>query len=211
VVLLQHRSSTIVAVFVFSIALACAQEEVRESPVLTNLEVMRTLAGRVGAYVGGTLAAGDSSSVTVTILPKESGWYIEGAFLAELAKKGLHTTSTAPGRYAANIGISDARVEYSDIRRESFLGPKTLNRKVYLQLSAKVTDQPAGTLILAKEFQEVSLDTIRLSDIERVESPHLPVTRGKIPGEGFFSNFAEPLVLIGAIAVAVYLLFSVRS
>lgn len=161
--------------------------------------------------MGAALTSGDSSSVAVTMLPKESGWYIEGAFLAELAKRGLHTAPAGSARYAAEIGLSDARVEYSDIRRESFLGPKTLKRRVYLQLSAKVTVQPAGTLVLAKEFQEESPDTIRLSDIERVESPHLPVTRGKIPGEGFFSNFAEPLVLIGAIAVAVYLLFSVRS
>jgi hypothetical protein len=37
------------------------------------------------------------------------------------------------------------------------------------------------------------------------------VTQGTLPGEGFFSSLVEPLVMIGAIAVAVYLLFTVRS
>jgi hypothetical protein len=37
------------------------------------------------------------------------------------------------------------------------------------------------------------------------------VTKGYLPPEGFFSTWAEPLVIIGAIAVAVYLLFTVRS
>jgi hypothetical protein len=50
-----------------------------------------------------------------------------------------------------------------------------------------------------------------MSDVESLENSGIPATHGVIPKEGLFSTFLEPLVAIGAMAVAVYLLFHVRS
>jgi len=39
----------------------------------------------------------------------------------------------------------------------------------------------------------------------------LPFTRAELPPEPFFSGLLEPAVAIGSAAVAIYLLFAVRS
>jgi hypothetical protein len=62
-----------------------------------------------------------------------------------------------------------------------------------------------------RDYRESSTDTIGLSDIGQVENPAYPFTRASVPAEGFFDTLAEPLIVLGAIGVAVYLLFSVRS
>ena len=49
------------------------------------------------------------------------------------------------------------------------------------------------------------------TEIRELENPNLPVTQGTLPTGGFFSSFAEPLIVLGAVAVAMLLLFSVRS
>jgi hypothetical protein len=54
-------------------------------------------------------------------------------------------------------------------------------------------------------------DVVEVSLIESLENPSVPQTHGVFPPEGFFAGWAEPLVLLGAVAVAVYLLFTVRS
>jgi len=54
-------------------------------------------------------------------------------------------------------------------------------------------------------------DTVAVSDVGDIEQASIPVTRGVLPAEDFFSGIAEPLVVVGAIAVAIFLLFTVRS
>jgi hypothetical protein len=54
-------------------------------------------------------------------------------------------------------------------------------------------------------------DTILLSQVESIEQPAIPSTRGTVPPEDFFSGLVEPLVIVGAVAVAIFLLFTVRS
>jgi len=66
-------------------------------------------------------------------------------------------------------------------------------------------------LAAMNEFREAMRDTIQVSQVPLLEDPNVPVTQGTLPAEGFFSSLAEPLIMIGAVAVAVYLLFTVRS
>jgi hypothetical protein len=61
------------------------------------------------------------------------------------------------------------------------------------------------------ETQETWSDTVDASDLDRIEQPGLPVTRADVPPSGFFDTLAEPLIAISAVAVAVYLLFTIRS
>jgi hypothetical protein len=66
-------------------------------------------------------------------------------------------------------------------------------------------------VVMSGERKALFSDTIGLSQIEGVEHAALPVTRGTIPQEDFFSGIAEPLIIVGAVAVAIFLLFTVRS
>jgi hypothetical protein len=75
----------------------------------------------------------------------------------------------------------------------------------------RLVDRVEGTVGMSAERMAVFSDTIALSQVERIEHASLPVTRGRVPPEDFFSGIAEPLIIVGAVAVAIFLLFTVRS
>jgi hypothetical protein len=72
-------------------------------------------------------------------------------------------------------------------------------------------DKTTGTILLNDNFARSAADIVDVSDIDKLENAGVPATHGVLPSEGFFSTILEPLVAMGAIAVAVYLLFHVRS
>lgn len=206
-------SRTLVPVCVF-IALFCASLEARsgenEEPPVSNLDLIRALALRVGEEVGAAIHGTDSLSVGVTVFPRESAWYVESAVLQGLEGYPLKVTSGGADSLRAEFGIGGMGVVYTDIRRDGLFGTKLVDRKIDLLLSVKVVDVRSGVILLAREYARDTSDTIRLDQVAEVESPLLPVTRGKVPAEGLFADAVEPAVMLGAIAVAVYLLFSVR-
>ncbi|MBI4534802.1 MAG: hypothetical protein HY708_00900 [Ignavibacteriae bacterium] len=205
-----RRRSLFVLTIMFGMWGICsAQNDSDEQVPETNLEIIRTLARQVGIRISRTIPQDDS--VRIVVMPRESAWYVETPLLQALREKGILVTGSSSAPLNAEFGFGEARVEYSNLRRDGFLGTKLLDRKVTLFLSARAVDLRTGSILTASDFEESKIDTIALSDLTVVENPNLPITRGVLPREGFFSNFAEPLILLGAIAVAVFLLFNVRS
>jgi hypothetical protein len=82
---------------------------------------------------------------------------------------------------------------------------------VFVQLGILVRPARSGGALFTRTYEEQVADTIMTSDVPSVENSALPVTVGRVPESGFFSNLAEPFIVIGALAVGVYLLFAVRS
>jgi hypothetical protein len=103
------------------------------------------------------------------------------------------------------------KVQYSNLRRPGIFGSRVLDRMIVLLARLRLVDRATGVVLMTGERKAFFSDTIDLSEIERIEHSALPETRGSIPAEGFFSGIAEPLVLVGAVAVAIFLLFTVRS
>ena len=61
-------------------------------------------------------------------------------------------------------------------------------------------------------YKKISLtDTIALDKIDDLENKAYNFTRSEKPEEPFLSGLTEPLIAVSAIAVSIYLLFSVRS
>ena len=198
------------AILVFSL-LICplyGQEGERSDPK-TNLDIMRLLSERIAATVERSTTGSDS--IQIMVLPRERAWYTEEAVTKGLRSRGFLPTASPSARYGAEFGQNTLRVSYDDVRRDGFLGPKIIRRTIQVVLSVKIVDRATGEVITLKDVPEEARDTIALSEVERVENPNIPVTHGVLPAEGFFTSIAEPLVVLGSIAVAVYLLFHVRS
>jgi len=181
-------------------------------PILTNLQMFQSLATRIGDQAASAVSTGGVGSLAVVVSPGETAWTIEQEIIRAFRAKGFNLLGS-PGDSAvvAEFGIADARVSYSNIRRDGLFGQRVLDREVRLTLRGKIVDRRTGSLLLMKEWTEEREDGIGLSQIESLESYGLPMTKGVVPPEGFFSGLVEPLVLLGAIGVAVLLLFSVRS
>jgi hypothetical protein len=176
---------------------------------LTNLSVFRELAERIGKTTMQQTAGAGSPIVDVRVLPRDAAWYIESG-----VRRGFGTgevTDTSQPRLTAEFGIVDARLTYEHPRRKGFLGSRVVDRIAVLTLSTKVFEPGSGRVLLEEDVTEKYTDTVAMDELPAMENPAIPITQGVLPTEGFFSSIAEPLITLGAIAVAVFLLFSVRS
>lgn len=174
----------------------------------TNLEVMRVLVDSVAFESAGVLPPG--ASVAVELRPEEVRWYLEPALRGVMGARDL-TRPPDSADVTAEFGVTDLRVEYLDPRRDGVFGDRLMTRRVTAALTVRIVRRIDGAVLYAGEGRRAAQDTVLVEDQERLENPTIPLTRARTPGEGFFTSLLEPLVLIGALAVGVYLLFTVRS
>ncbi len=181
----------------------------------TNLQIFRDLAASVAAEVSAAMpssgAGSDSGSLALAVIPNESGWFLQDTVARVFAATRKVLDGAADAAYKARLGILDLRVAYADIRTDGFLGPRIVDRRLTLSLEANIVRQTTGAVVVSRRLDREYADTVPLSEVVRLESSTLPFTRGALPQEGWFSTFIEPVIVLGAIAVAVLLLFSVRS
>jgi len=130
---------------------------------------------------------------------------IRGKLLSNGVKL-VSDSQSASNSLKVNFVIDNCSVEYSDSFRDGFFGDFYIERN--LKLSGNYLISSKSDLI---KFELTKTDTINADDYEKVENRSFPFTRGKPPEEPFFSSLLEPVVAVGAAAVAVILFFSVRS
>jgi len=198
-----------VFLIVLPLAPLIGQEEESASRVQTNLEILQNLSHQIGDSVSVLVNQGDS--VRVIVRPPESAWYVEGSVRKAFSEKGRFPTQSFTARSDAELGLVKAQVEYTNVRRAGLFAAKIVDRSVNVEFLVKVVDNKTGEILVSKTFVQSASDVVEMSDVESLENSGIPATHGVIPKEGLFSTFLEPLVAIGAMAVAVYLLFHVRS
>jgi hypothetical protein len=180
-----------------------------ESGPPANLEVFRRLAFAMGSDLGRRVGAAPLRVAEVTVVPREIGLPLERDFLQGLVASGADISRGDSSGLRFELAITEAHVLLEDPRRDGFLGSRIADRVVVLGGTAKMVGEGAGSAYC--ELSRSSRDTVRLSGVEGLESPALSFTKATMPRQGFFDNLIEPLVVLGAVGVAVYLLFAVRS
>lgn len=105
-----------------------------------------------------------------------------------------------------NFVIDNCFVEYSDTFRDGFFGDFYIERNLKLSGNYLISSKAGLT-----KFELTTIDTINAENYPDIENRSFPFTRGKLPEEPFFSSLLEPILAVGAAAVAVILFFSVRS
>jgi hypothetical protein len=114
------------------------------------------------------------------------------------------TTSLSPAEPLLTFFLEGATVDY---RKK---GRRTIDRSVGLRLSYLLTNRNSRVIADSTCFRSFS-DEIAYSDLDAVETESIPLTKGKRPRQSWIRRYAEPIVVAGATAVAVYLFFNVRS
>jgi hypothetical protein len=181
------------------------------SAVATNLRVYQSLAASLVDSLANLLGPGDSMRVAVKIAPPDVAWFLQDGVERPFRARNCVIAANDSARYGVEFGVVEMRVQYSNLRRDGIFGSRVLDRKVMLLARLRLVDRVAGWVGTSGERMAVFSDTIGLSQVERIEHASVPVTRGTIPPEDFFSGIAEPLIIVGAVAVAIFLLFTVRS
>ncbi len=176
----------------------------------SNLSIFQLLARDLGRRMGENIVGEDSASVTLILRPIDQAWILQGALTEGLTSVGRKSI-IHDGDVSAECTISDMGVTYEESRRSSMFGERLVDRVVNLRIQALIADRRSGKVLNSAEYATSARDTIEVSVISKLEDPSIPATRGAVPREGFFSTFAEPIIMIGAVAVSVLLLFHVRS
>lgn len=179
--------------------------------VPTNMRVYQSLAASLGDSLAGFLTAADSPRVAVTVAPADVSWFLQDPVEKPFRARHCVISTVDSARYAAEFGAVELHVRYSNLRRNGIFGSRVIDRSVVLLARLRLVDRVGGTVIMSGERMGGYSDTIGLSQVDLIEHAAVPSTRGAVPPEDFFSGIAEPLVIVGAVAVAIFLLFTVRS
>jgi len=102
------------------------------------------------------------------------------------------------------------RVRYGDAFRESFLGTRKTERTISTTISANVRNAQ-NEVLFAGAISKAYKDTVNVSQVPELESPSIFFTHGELRGTEFLEEVLEPIIIVGASAVVVYLFFTVRS
>lgn len=178
------------------------------APPAVNIDVLRTLAAEAAEEVCLRIALRPGEGFLVEVLPPELAWVVDeavrGAFVPAALPDVTQTVRTV-------CAVKEASVTYDAYDREGLFGRKTAERLVTLTLTVTITRDGSREPLFSGDVRRVRTDRIPVADIPRLDHPTLSIARGTPAGEGFFADIAEPLILLGAIGVTVFLLFHVRS
>lgn len=203
------RTRFLLTLFVLIVGARASAEEGASS--LPTLRIMQDMMTSVADSLFAPVPPSPGLTVQTTILPPATYWYLEQPALDALRRRNLVPSQSPDADYAAQFGVTRSGVVYDNLRRTWFLGSQIVDRSVQLTVWIKIVERKTGTVLLAQESHRSFTDTVDVADVESLETPGIPATRGALPSPGLFSSIVEPVVLVGSIAVAIILLFSVRS
>ncbi|MHB1688047.1 MAG: hypothetical protein ACYCVH_11820 [Ignavibacteriaceae bacterium] len=124
--------------------------------------------------------------------------------------KGINISNNNPldpNLTTVNITIEKAVVSYLNLFRKNFLGDFYIRRNLNLSGSYSIISKSSSV----KNFHYAYADTVNYDQLKNLQNISYPFTHGEIPAEPFLSSFFEPVVAVGATALAVILFFTVRS
>jgi hypothetical protein len=181
------------------------------TPPRPTILILQELASEAAREVAPAVPGDTAAAVVLTVEPAENTWFVDAGFATGLAP---HAVTREPGQGAGHtvaVGITGMGAAYENVRRDGLFGERIVTRTVLFEADVTVTSRVTGEVVHRTAVKRSRRDDVGVDDLERLESPGLVWTTGTVPSEGFFSSVLEPVITIGAIAVAVILLFTVRS
>jgi len=177
-----------------------------------NLERLRSCADEVADSVVHLFAPGDTLCVTVAVHP--ASWLIDQAMLAVAERRGNVVSSCQEnGDVGLGFAINAIGIDYLPVDETD-----SVERRARLDLAVslpplKGTNGSIGRSL--RSFSATLTDTVATGMLDIMEGSGYDFARGKRPpppgSTGFWSKIVEPAIVLGATAVVVILLFSVRS
>lgn len=190
------------------IFLSTSSSQGQEGSPSANLDIIRNVAGSIGRELAGEMTG---KRPYLVVLPAETAWYIEAGLREALKEAAVQLDSREMADVILEVGLRGSSVTYVNLRKRSFFGERIVDRIVKVSLTARGSRPSTGEVILSRDLESSFEDTISVSDIQRLENASLPITRGQLQDVSFPGGIVEPAVVIGALGVAIYLLFHVRS
>ena len=195
-------SGSLITIFIISSVLTISQTK-------TNLEVFYSLTDSLVNKITSDLPE-NNKEILLTLNLGELYSIFSNNIKSGLKKNGEEIydgSSDSKSLPEVNVNLTGARVNYTDLKRNGWFGDYYVTRIISLEGNYLISSSTDGL----NDFRFVSVDSVKLDDIRKLESISFPFTKGEVPSEPFFSSLWEPVIAIGVAAVTVILFFSVRS
>jgi hypothetical protein len=183
-------------------------------PVKTNLEVFQTELSSLAEELVQKSVDGLGRNVVVNVRSPDTSWVTRNTIAEALTKLNYTvylTSSDGEGKGATiDIAIVEMKVRYGDVFREGFLGTRKTERTISTTMSANVRNVQDEILFVGG-VSRAHKDTVDVSNVAQLENSSFAFTHGEPPKTDFFENVLEPVIIIGASAVVVFLFFTIRS
>lgn len=194
---------------------AFATGETAASPPKSNLEILKSLLERVAQEVVELSHLRPGDTVDFRMQPAEDGWIAQQAITSGLRTAGcqvfVRPDSGRRSGYGFHLLSAALRVRYDDMYHDGFLGTRKVTRSVSASVTCDVTRWETGELVYTGSHSLESADTVAADDIATLELPPAKATHAELPSESFLDRVLEPVVIIGATGISIYLFFHVRS
>jgi len=187
------------------------QSEIQKS----NLEVIQELVQQIGRSILSESRIPSGDTLSVSIDGGADSAIVQGALLQTIHESGrtafLSGKSLPAKDYLLNVTSIHVHVHYDDPFTDGFLGSKKARRTISGRLLCQVIHTATNEVAYSGSPSREYVDTIHVADITQLERGVSPGGRGEFPPEGFLDRAIEPLIIIGATGVAIFLFFHVRS
>lgn len=178
----------------------------------TNLEIIQMLAERIADSIYVSIPTGTSDTVNLSFKPSTDSWIVEHAIIKRLKEYSnlfIKSGDFSNQNLTIDFAISKISIKYKDSFKERFFGTQKENRWVKVELAQKVTFN--SEILSIGTFVEQYHDTIDIDSINELENQSIPLTRGSLPDGSFIDRILVPTVVLGSVAVIVYLFFTLRK
>lgn len=199
---------SVLKIILFFVIILMANNQAKAQSV-SNLEIFYQLAdSSVNKLVG--ILSEDCKKVYFKPALLNDYLIFQSKIISGIQKNDKEILTTGDSAITSVIyTIDDAKVKYSDVYKEGIFGDYKVKREIKFNGNYLISEN--GTVKNSEGFAFINTDIVDYDDIQEIENPSIPFTKGEVPAEPFFSSLVEPVVAIGSAAVAVILFFTVRS
>ncbi len=183
-----------------------------EENIPTNGDIFSRLCAEATDSIAAQLPATDSSAIAI-VFDTDSVTHTFHYVILEEMKKRFRSVFLQETNVDAivSLTVSHVSVQYENPFSETFLGERKAARRAKLQMRGTIVNASNRQVMWAGTVERSFTDTIPISQIASLESSSRAVAQGIIPEAPFIERLAEPMIIIAATGIAVYLFFTIRG
>jgi hypothetical protein len=122
----------------------------------------------------------------------------------------LFTRKTASG-IEISVSVGGVSVVYGQSFSDGFLSARRSERRIDVGLRMTAMRFEDGKILWAKSKGASFVDTVYVDDIPDLQLSSERIAKGVMPQRSTMEKLIEPFIIVGAVGVAVYLFFTIRS
>lgn len=184
-------------------------------PPKTNLEVIQSSLDHIADSVVNRSMIATTDTVVLSCRSFSDSWVVINAFTTFLKNHTFPVftanDSFSTGHQVITISNMGVNIRYDSIHREGLFGDKKANREITTHIAFESKKGTTGEIVASGIITDTYSDRVNEDDIQSLETASLPFTHGELPKGNFLDRFVEPLIVVGATGLVVFLFFNVRT